>query len=467
MAIPTRPERASRDQIGCAKRCVSTAFGRFIGVLVALGCLACGSLDAVMSVGWARASAPIAVAAPAAPRRPVRPLFLDVPIEIRGAGVARDRRDFVFLTDEGTSRSFLGTLRAARGHDAGRLTCYAFEVAGGRLGWTGQTHDAKDRRAIAVDARQATLVTRSTDRLLLAHGFTWKFRRVGGATSAATSPEVTWKERELLRIDHATAQVLAVDGSFASGRYALTTPSPRGGHDLLSARLLNDGTRLLRHDFDAFGASLFSDDPRRVRVSAMTFLPERKSLVVSYEGCPSLAVVSVDLDRATGLPDYRKLEHETPVQSWDVSADGTLLVSVAHSDGVKPGDCLRFWDPRAAFHLRAIDERSLPGGTCCVALGRSRVPILATGHDNGSVLLWRYDRQKSAGGNELDDLTLTLEQTLPHVGPVVKVAFSGDGRVLAALGIPRENSPRPPGTGSTGPLGQVRVWPCEGLVESR
>jgi WD40 repeat protein len=420
-----------------------------------------------MQGGLARATEPATASAPAVARRPVRPSFLDVPVQIRDAVAAKDRRDFVFLTDGATSRSFLGTLRAMRGHDVGRLTCYAFDVAGGRLAWTGQAHDAKDRRGIAVDARQVSLVTCSTDRLFLAQGFTWKARRPGRETAAVATPEVTWKERELLRIDHKTARVVAVDGPFAKGRYALTTPAPRGGHDLLSARLLDDGTRLLRHDFDALGTRLFPADPRRVRVAAMTFLPERKSLVVSYEGSPSLAVVSVDLDRATGLPEYRVLEHETPVRAWDVSADGALLVSVARGDGRKPGDCLRFWDTRGGFHLRALDEHSLPGGTSCVALGRGPEPILATGHDNGSVLVWRFDRRKSPGGAELDELALTLAQTLPHVGPVVKVAFSGDGRVLAALGIPRETPYRPPGTGSATPLGQVRIWPCEGLVESR
>jgi WD40 repeat protein len=167
-------------------------------------------------------------------------------------------------------------------------------------------------------------------------------------------------------------------------------------------------------DFDPSGLKL---DPGG-KVMAMSFDAQGRTLIVGFEDRSQLVTLGLGPDRSF----KKSTNYGKPIRGWALSAGGKLAVATELQ--------IYLVDLISLREGREKDPRPLASGQMtphlkCVAFG-PKGTTLATGDENGNVSI-RLLGTPFEGREVL---------RLAHVGPVTKVGFSPDGRILAALARP-------------------------------
>src|SRR5262249_6742042 len=144
----------------------------------------------------------------------------------------------------------------------------------------------------------------------------------------------------------------------------------------------------------------------------MALNPDRTQLAI-----PSSSGIKL-LDPITGL-ELRHFENGEAFSALDFSKDGQRLLGAGPVHGVSE------WDTMTGKQLRQLQgTKDAPAGfRARVAALHPDLTRLATGSDDGAILLW-----DTATGQQVMSLKA-------FSGKITSLCFSPDGRRLAALGI--------------------------------
>ena len=168
--------------------------------------------------------------------------------------------------------------------------------------------------------------------------------------------------------------------------------------------------------------NLISFDPTRLelepncKVAGLSFDHQGKVLVVGFEGKKSLLTFGVG--HAPEERSHGRIAYPNPVRDWAISVNGRLAAVMEHQ--IYVDELILLMNGTRPSHL--LDHSRNTSALTCVAFGPGG-KILATG-DEGGVVAVRLLEEPHHGKEVL---------RLLHVGPILKVGFSPDGRILAAL----------------------------------
>jgi WD40 repeat protein len=403
--------------------------------------------------------------------------FADVPLDAsessapRGPDVAADCRDFAFFRPGVSKPSDLVVLReperTAHPSLAGELAIYAFEINEEHVTWTHQGNEASLNaiRSITSGHDQDVIAYMRDTVVGLVTPGGWKTQLMGHKVNELTLPKDPPLHRKF-PISHPESEcpgaALAVKGAscFAIARY----PKPQGKQkDQAEGATAQAGETglvecwdaaagLPTATFDVTRSGGVASDRRNARVREMAFLPKSGLLVVCSEEADRLAVLDCSGLQPTRPPQFPALRHPNAIRWFDFSPDGEWLVSVDE------GNALHCWRAsRERFDARYKNVGFSGSETTCVAMSRDRPGLLATGDRAGKVTIWRFPLAGSEPGPPRK-----LRQ-LEHVGSVVKLEFSADGRVLAGMALIGRTGRLAFSASQAQPSGVIRIWPCAEL----
>ena len=409
--------------------------------------------------------------------------FVDVPTDIKTKETAKDRFDFAFVTDRRSHQSVLATLRFSGKEKFGHFTFYPFNFSeNGKIPWTDQRLDKEkniSRETLATNLSQTMLIyadilpgnTEYTLKLKLKDKPEWD-KEVKNLADSTAQLNTETSDRGLRAEPKTNPMFLAIDGdSFSTSKYASVVQNQVGSDQVV----VISTERNINIKFDALGVPGLFKTPN-ARVKAIGFIPGNRCLV-SYEKNSRLIVFDLNSNVDPAKPVYQILNHDGEVLGWDVDASGAVLVSLDASDTLtfweitKDGSMARF-GLSALLTFRDITKDGLKEiqkikdsvkGASCLSHQRKSVScdsVLATGHNGGNVTLWQYTYKKET--NAANKITLQSLRTLNFDNhPILKVAFSADGRVIGALAELGKKPANPPA------LGSIRLWPCVGLLPAQ
>ncbi len=173
------------------------------------------------------------------------------------------------------------------------------------------------------------------------------------------------------------------------------------------------------------------------RISSISFDYRGSTLVGVIENKPYLLALGVGPDKAR----YRLIGYPNSIRDSALSVDGKLAIV---TDFSVYSDNLSQLRDGGTLNSRVLPSSCSSSHLRCVAFG-PRGTIMATGDEAGAVSIRLLG--KPHDGYEV--------LRLAHVGPVLKVGFSQDGRILAALARPRDQS-------VDTSAGVIRLWVNEG-----
>ena len=391
------------------------------------------------------------------------PLFFDAPAD-KDYSLGTPEKNcsdfaFVYATDKKSTRSFLVTLRRANAN-SGQFTFYDFNIdEKGVFSWEQQLPRKNDQiqypaDAVVSDFSQQTFAYRTSqitsNRLIL---------RLKDKPVYWPSGQERPDRRSILPNDDSD-RALFCDKMINQGPFAIDVDS--GGNSMHVFIVEPDKSRqrlFVASKTDRTQPLLTLDDSteaemvkaRCMTVKAVGFIPGKQKLLVGFEDSPSLWVLEVNPTvAATHSKQYELLPHGKPVLGWDFDSEGKTMISLDASD------TLSFWNTNTNTDTRvpvikAIIKKTIIERTTCLALDRMKRAnerMLATGDSKGNVTVWAY----TVDGKDSSKISLNLKKTLKHIGPIRKLGFSADGRVLAAL------------AGNATTPGMIRLWPCAGLL---
>ncbi len=261
------------------------------------------------------------------------------------------------------------------------------------------------------------------------------------ATRVAVSPTDRWwregaqpslfgAERPTLRLDFPWGRTLVVD--LVSGRTPLLSEI-RDAVPLQSLALSSDGT-LLATGSDAPPVKLWDSTTGSLRLTLDAKADNAKDLTFAAQGqilATSRESELVLWDAATGATRPFIIKPLRPISAVAFSPDGALVATGLAPGKFRAGDGLiegevKLWDvatgaPRLT--LRWQENEPPPGG----AKASDATPSVAFSPDGGSLAggLWR-------GVALWDTATGEMRRLLPTNAPVPSLAYSSDGRWLAA-----------------------------------
>ncbi len=221
-------------------------------------------------------------------------------------------------------------------------------------------------------------------------------------------------EERTISLQSATSVKLAVTDA---ERYALAGPAGVMKWPP-SVTVESSGGNPLTVDFKAFN-DLVEGEPV---ISGMTFDYTGHILIIGFRNSKQLPVFELANDKLNPvvLPKY---PHE--VRAWAHGVHGNLAVAtdrdvfvgeIVHTSDTGTFESVTLTPPLP------LKSRNSPGHLTCVAFS-PKGSIVATGDENGAIAIRPLDRSNE--GREI--------LRLGHIGPIQKLAFSFDGRVLAAL----------------------------------
>ena len=389
-----------------------------------------------------------------------KPMGVDVPTDINAKEPAKDRFDFAFVTDISSHESVLATVRYSGTDRSGHFTFYPFNFnEKGKIAWTVQRPEKETvlHGTLATNLSQTTLIYSDflpgSNECILKLNDKPEWEKEVKTGNTTTQANIKTGETGLRKEPNTNPMFLAIDGnSFSTSKYASVVQNQPDRHQVL---VISNENNTMICKFDALSVpSLLTTS--HARVKAIGFIPGNRCLV-SYEKNSRLIVLELNSSTDPSKPFYQILNHEGEVLGWDVDASGTVLVSLDASD------TLTFWEITKDGLKEVQRIKDLVKGASCLSHERksaSRDPVLATGHNGGSVTLWQYIYKKEAdAGNKI---TLRSLRTLNFDNhPIWKVAFSADGRVLGALAELGKKTITVPA------LGSIRLWPYKGLLPAQ
>ncbi len=374
--------------------------------------------------------------------------FRDVPIDYRAKPVEPDvsQTDLAFLTSK-NNESVLATVR----NGTSSLNFYFFELNNSRLVWKTKAAGLGGRSPSFLTASASGkhfLAGRKKEGLLtevriyttskcyeIEYEKDWQRNRVGPAYDgkAITLPDVTPTK-------------LAVNDDQL---YALAAPSTGPIMSTPMVCILADGENgQTRLDFGEL-----SKTAETGAISGLTFDPAGHILAIGFRNTSRLALFELGEGGAKMVP---VASFPRAVRAWAHGPHGELVV--ATSAELFMHELVRMKNGDKPASVTSVDHERLPLSTSssdaltCVAFSPLG-SILATGDEGGVVAIRALE--KSIGGREL--------VRLGHVGPIQKIAFSQDGRVLAALASreePKDETPKEITTEEKTKVrpGVIRLW---------
>jgi WD40 repeat protein len=383
---------------------------------------------------------------------------------------AIDRTDFAFLEDDHTLRSFLVTFgetrereNNARSNRNYNIICFDYDFApAARKPWTREYIQAGEARGMAASVDQTGFAFFDDVAVHVGKGLAFQRQEQKWALEPRQGSDLSDHNVRLR-----PRWVVAVDVTIPT-RIAFPELRPSGtnqdsAHVVVMSRNTGEGQTGYR-PLDVFDpdkhAGFIDPKANSALVTGITFVPQSKALLIAYHKNPKVAAFEAGAQRP-----FKSLDHPKPVRGWAVKPDGSLVVTLAQGEGEADKGVLEFWG-RAPEFRHGGEWDGLTTQTYCVAV-HPKDPILATGDREGSIHLWRFTQKRDADAKDKAGAALDEVKTLRHVGPVLKVAFSGDGAALAALAVPKRDGvplpALPPEPDRSPPRGQIMLWPCAGL----
>jgi WD40 repeat protein len=195
----------------------------------------------------------------------------------------------------------------------------------------------------------------------------------------------------------------------------------KGGQTLFSGSNMNAGNPIYEWDLASCKPTRELGKPPSGGASGLVLSPDRQSLFAC----------GFDLhqfDVATGKEVRAFKGHTSAIESVSLSADGKTLASACFYDHT-----IRLWDPATGKERLKIElNQDWP---CPAVLSPGGEVVVSGGFRDGKLRMW-----ETASGKIL------REMATPHA-PVYTIAFSPDGKMLAAAGQSRSVSLHDPATG--------------------
>jgi GTPase-associated protein 1, N-terminal domain type 2 len=374
--------------------------------------------------------------------------YSDAPSDVgpRPSKPDTEHLEFAFL-NSGADRSVLATIR-----HKDVLSLYFFELKEGRVNW-------KDK-VTALPGRETTLLVASPlGRYFLAGRKPGdRMNNVGRFVSSKLYEIANQKERakkqvystdEQLPIDlpPGTSTKLAISDGQRYARAGLPGPTPWP-----QVVIVSSGGKETPADLSAS-----SDQVGAEPISGMTFDPTGHILAVGLRNSKRLPMFELidDQARPLTLPNY---PHE--VRAWAHSSRGRLAVVTDEAVFLDELVQLNSDETFGSIKLSArtgLEQKVSPSvRLTCVAFS-PKGTILATGDEDGVIAIRQLD-EKIAGREVL---------RLAHIGPIQKLAFSPDGRVMAALASRPDGKDESPKDGTEDEKskvrpGVIRLWVTDG-----
>ncbi len=336
------------------------------------------------------------------------------------------KTDFAFLASGLKDRAAIVTLTFRPSGRTNSLTGYFYNLSEERF-WTNQvgTPNSDDYVIRSAQSGEYLLIHREDKKGLgVENYFLINSARFFRGNFDKTHGRLEWTEKALpIPADVSMTPAFSDDGKW----YAFVKPdvSRSGLPNVEVFSTAADSTHPLHLDF----SPVENDLKPKWKISGMSFAAGAKSLVVSFEAKPFLLTFAV--------PEHPP-QHETePISPTMIPLKGGPPRGFAHrSDGkhvaVVSKDSIFIDDlaaPEPSRTETAVSGDSLKGATC-VTFGPVGV-VLATGDRDGVVAVRSVSIAPESGGQIRTEPIIRLK----HVGPIQKLAFSPDGRVLAALAL--------------------------------
>jgi WD40 repeat protein len=357
-----------------------------------------------------------------------------------------ERTDFAFIKGDKNDRLAIATLNL-KPEATHSLTVYFLNLAADRI-WENQLGSPKALRAVCMSSSLggeyvllgiAANAINPDYRLIKCDQFF-----IDNVNKARSKPP-GWREATL----SLNPQIGMKPAFSENGRWCAVAEAETGRSPRLPSVKICSATRgsswELSLDFEPYRKQLEPD----WQIASVSFDRDAKSLVVGFAAKPFLIVCALpDLPPPPSDPkDQSKLPSTpqtlatnlmkltgTPV-GWAHCSDGKHIAII--SNGQIFIDDLAAWREKAQTPKVLFDQDTK--NATCVAFG-PKGAVLATGDSGGVIAVRSISMPSGASGESEGKVVIgNVVMRLKHVGPIQKLAFSPDGRVLAALAPPVES----------------------------